>query len=132
MKQINTTTTVKYNLRVQKNNFNPSVHQNPLVMIGLFVLFLAACLILIIHIGYLTLFPVLVYLITLKYFVDHPNLFSWMLALKFIVPLFVDSVTVFDLSSSQTEFVHWTELYSSGKVQIGDLLEFNRSSHESS
>jgi len=100
---------------------------NPVVLLLSFSL---AVTYLVYYLGLHIIYPILGYIIILKYFVRHPDIFKWMIAVKFLVPLFFDSIYIFDLSSPHTEFQHWNELYSTGNLQIGDLIEFNRSSYD--
>jgi len=92
--------------------------------------FSLAVIYLVYYLGLHILYPILGYIVILKYFGHHPDIFKWMIAVKFLVPLFFDSIYIFDLSSPHTEFQHWKELYSTGYFKIGDLIEFNRSSYE--
>jgi len=68
------------------------------------------------------------FLITKKYCVFYPKAFVWICALKFCSTFLLHDAKLVQISSSDEKFVHWKELYSSGSLQFGDLIEFNRGS----
>jgi len=73
---------------------------------------------------------IVAYFITLKYFVHNPLIFTTMFMFKYLIPLSCHFISIGDLRFSHRSFVHWTELYSSGNLSFGDLIEFNRNSYE--
>jgi len=72
------------------------------------------------------------FMVTLKYFVHNGHLFTSMFAYKFFLPLLIFYSANDELRQNNGKFVHWNVLYESGNPQFGDIIEFNRSSCETS